>query len=63
MRRPADEQGRLPRDSISATARRAQSRYSATLADSHGSSTSIRWCGTPPRSAIVGLAVPMSMPR
>ena len=35
----------------------------ATLADSHGSSTSIRWCGTRPRSAAVGLAVPTSMPR
>ena len=28
-----------------------------------GSHTSTRWCGTPPRSAGVGVAVPMSIPR
>ena len=31
--------------------RAAQSRYAETLADSQGSMTSIRWWGTPPRSA------------
>ena len=41
----------------------AQSRYAATLADSQGSITSIRWCGIPPRSASDGLAVAMSIPR
>ena len=53
----------MPRASISPTARAAQSRYAATLADSQGSITSIRWCGMPPRSASDGLAVAMSIPR
>ena len=34
-----------------------------TLKGSFGSSTSIRWCGTPQVSSFVTFAVPMSIPR
>ena len=53
----------FPAASMSRDAASARSSHQATFADSHGSSTSIRWCGTRARSAAVGLAVPMSMPR
>ena len=46
--------------SISALASRW---YSATLAVSVTSQMSSSWCGTPPRSSVVSLAVPMSIPR
>src|SRR5215213_1361421 len=48
---------------MSATHPAARSTHHATLADSHGSSTSTRWCGTRSQSAAVGFAVPTSRPR
>ena len=42
---PPTKRARLPRASISPAAFAAQSRYAETLAGSHGSMTSIKWCG------------------
>src|SRR5688500_20041039 len=41
----------------------ADSTNRATVNGSVGSTTSIRWCGMPPCSTAVGLAVPTSIPR
>ena len=60
---PPTTTGTTPRSRQSAMAARASRWNSATVAVSCTSMMSIRWCRTPPRSARVGLAVPMSIPR
>ena len=55
--------GVLPRARMSSIAMRASRANSAAEYVSHGSRTSIRWCGTCARSSGDGLAAPMSRPR
>ena len=59
----ADDDGTRPRAAMSAIAARASAAQRAAWNGSSGWTTSSRWCGTRARSAAVGLAVPMSMPR
>ncbi len=60
---PPTTMGTAPREATEAMAARACSWNSATVTGWAGSQTSMRWCRTPPCSAGVGVAVPMSMPR
>lgn len=59
----ADEDGVRPSARSRSISARARRWYSATLAVSVTGQMSSSRCGTPPRSASVSLAVPMSMPR